>query len=205
MSMVFYYAPMSTAVTTHWALEELGVPYQAVKLDLAAQDQRKPEFLAVNPNGKVPALVHDGVALFESVAILIHLGETFGVERGLFPGPGLARAEAVKWLVWCNVSLVEALSRFQRNTSDRIPPEQRNAKAGEIGRSDVEAHLDILEAALKKRKFLAGDAFTLADLHVAGFVDYLAMLGFDVKSRPALAAWKATCTSRPHYARAMAP
>ena len=204
MSIVFYYAPMSSAVTVHWALEELGVPYEAVRLDLAAQETRRPEFLAINPNGKVPALVHDGTPLFESVAILIHLGESFGVERGLFPGPGLERAKAIQWLVWCNVSLGEALARFQRNVSERIPAEQRNAKAGELGRADVEAHLDILEAALRQSPFLAGGRFSLADLHLAGIVAYLGMLGFDVKRRPAIAAWSTACTSRPHYATAMA-
>ena len=204
MSIVFYYSPLSSAVTVHWALEELGVPYEGVRVDLAAEEQKKPAFLAINPNGKVPALVHDGTPLFESVAILIHLGETFGTERGLFPGPGLERAQAIQWLVWCNVSLGEALARFQRNVSERIPAEQRNAKAGEVGRGDVEAHLDILERALKGRQFLVGDHFTLTDLHLAGIVGYLGMLGFDVKRRPALAAWAAACTARPHYARAMA-
>ena len=103
MSLVFYYAPFSSAATVHSALEELGVPYEKVKIDLKANDQKKPAFLAINPNGKVPAIVHDGVAIFESAAIIIHLGETFGVEKNLFPAPGVKRAEALKWLVWCNV------------------------------------------------------------------------------------------------------
>jgi len=203
MSIVFYYSPMSSAVTVHWALEELGVPYEKVKVDLGVP--RKPDFLALNPNGKVPTLVHDGTSIFESVAILIHLGETFGVERGLFPPPGAARAEALKWLVWCNVSVGEALSRFLRNTSERIPAEQRNAAAGELARKDVEALLDILDAALAKRPFLAGDRFGLADLHLAGIVSYLGMVGFDVKRRGATASWLQTCTSRPGFALAMAP
>ena len=203
MSLVFYYAPLSTAVTAHWALEELGVPYEARKLDLAAGDARKPEFLAINPNGKVPTLVHDGTPVFESVAIQIHLGETFGVERGLFPPPGLARAEAIQWLVWCNVSLGEALQRFLRNTSDRIPADQRNAQAGEIGRADVEAHLDVLEGALHGRELLVGDTFSLTDLHLAGLVAYLGMVGFDPGRRPATAAWFQACTARPAYGRVM--
>ena len=72
MSLVFHYAPMSSATPTHWALEELGVPYEKVRLDLRARDQDRPAFRALNPNGKVPLLVHDGVPLFESVAILLH-------------------------------------------------------------------------------------------------------------------------------------
>src|SRR5215813_12354098 len=96
MSLVFYYAPMSSAVTIHWALEELGVPYEKVRLDLQARDQDKPAYKALNPNGKVPLLVHDGTPIFESAAILMHLGEAFGVDKGLFPAAGAKRAEAMK-------------------------------------------------------------------------------------------------------------
>jgi hypothetical protein len=81
MTLVFHHAPMSSAVTTHWVLEELGVPYDKVKLDLAAGDTRKPAHLAINPNGKVPVIVHDDVPIFESAAISIDLGGTFGVAK----------------------------------------------------------------------------------------------------------------------------
>jgi glutathione S-transferase len=203
MSLVFYYSPMSSAVTVHWALEELGVPYEKVRVDLQAGDQKKPAFLAINPNGKVPALVHDGVKLFESVAILIHLGETYGVEKKLFPAPGLARAEALKWLVWCNVSLGEALSRWHHSGSPRVPAEIHNEKALAKAKADVEALVDILEKELAGKKFLVGDSFTLADLQVSGWFDYLGMLGFDKKKWPNTNAWTERCSSRPAHARAM--
>ena len=205
MSLVFYYSPFSSAATVHWALEELGVPYEKVKIDLKAKDQNKPAFLAVNPNGKVPALVHDGTAIFESVAIVIHLGETFGVDKGLFPAPGLKRAEALKWLVWCNVSLGDALSRFSHNTSEHYPDELKHAKAGEAAKAEVETHLGILDTALKGKKYLVDDRFSLADVHVGGWVAYLGMLGFDAKRWPNIDAWLKTCTSRPGYKTAMSP
>src|SRR5262249_14193766 len=66
MSLIFYYSPMSTAVATHWVLEELKIPYEKVKLDLQAGGTKKPDFLKINPNGVVPAIVHDGTAIFES-------------------------------------------------------------------------------------------------------------------------------------------
>lgn len=205
MSLVFYYAPMSTAVTTHWALEELGVPYEKVKIDLQARDQDKPAFLALNPNGKVPVLVHDGTPIFESVAIALHLGETFGVGKNLFPGPGLQRAEAFKWLVWANVSLGEALSRHQHNTSPRIPADRHNARAAEVARADVEKHLDVLDAALEGRTWLVGSAFSLVDVHLASWVGFLGFCGFDSKRWPSLDAWAKRCTARPGYAASMAP
>jgi len=205
MSLVFYYAPFSSATTTHWCLEELGIPYEKVKLDLQKGDTKKPEFLALNPNGKVPTIVHDGTPIFESVAIIAYLGETFGVEKNLYPAPGPRRGEALKWLVWFNVSLGEALSRFQHNASERIPEERRNAKAAEVATADVEKHLTILDGALKGKKFLLGEAFTLVDAHAAGFVAYLGMSGFDTKKWPAIDPWAQTCAARPARARIWRP
>jgi glutathione S-transferase len=203
MSLIFYYSPMSSAVTVHWALEELGVPYEKVKVDLQAP--RDPAFLALNPNGKVPLVVHDGTPIFESVAILIHLGEAFGVDKKLFPAPGLRRGEALKWLVWCNVSLGEALSRYLHNTSERIPAERHNAKAGEVAKADLDKHLGILDGALQGRSWLVGDAFSLVDLHLAGWVAYVGMCGIDTKRWSAIDAWLKRCTARPGYALSMKP
>ncbi|NUP06598.1 MAG: glutathione S-transferase family protein [Polyangiaceae bacterium] len=204
MSLVFYYAPMSSASPTHWVLEELGVPYEKVKIDLQSGEQKQPAFLKINPNGKVPVLVHDGTVIFESVAIAIHLGETFGVERGLFPAPGMSRAEAIKWLVWCNVSLGEAVSRLFHNTSDRIPAELRNAKAGEVAKTDIERNLRILEEALAGKSYLLGDSFSIVDAHVSAWTTYLGFFGFDLQPYPAISAWAARCSARPAAAKIQA-
>jgi glutathione S-transferase len=199
MSLVFYYAPMSTASSVHWALEELAIPYEMVEIDLAARDQDKPGYRALNPNGKVPLVVHDGVPIFESVAIMIHLGETFGVGRGLFPEPGLERAEAFKWLVWANVSLGGALTRYLRNVAERIPADERNAKAGENARVEVEALLGILDAELAGKRYLVGGTFSLVDVHLASFLGYIGYVGFELKRWSSLYVWLTRCTSRPSH------
>ena len=141
MSITYYYAPMSTAVRTTWAIEELGVPCERVKLDISKKQTKAAAFLKLNPNGLVPLLVVDGTPIFESTAILIYLGETYGVDKGLYPPPGLERAETLKWLVWANVGLYEPLSRWARNTASWVPAEQHNAKAAEAGKSDLGAAL----------------------------------------------------------------
>src|SRR5262245_24640277 len=107
--LTFYYTPMTSATRGHWAVEELGVPYEKVRIDLAAGEQRKPEYLALNPNGKVPLLVADGVPIFESLAILLFLGETYGADKKLFPKSGAEHAEALKWMCWSSVTLAEAV------------------------------------------------------------------------------------------------
>ena len=205
MSLVFYYAPFSSAATVHWALEELGVPYEKVKIDLRKGDGQKPEYLALNPNGKVPLIVHDGTPIYESIAIIAYLGETFGVEKGLFPSPGPRRGEALQWLAWANVTLGEAQWRYQRNTNERIPKEQHNEKAAEAAKADVDKLLGILDHALQGKTFLVGESFSLVDMHLSGYVGYLGMIGFDVAKWPTIGAWLKVCTSRPAHGRVMSP
>jgi glutathione S-transferase len=192
-----YYAPNSTATITRVVLEELGVPYDKVKLDLRAGDAKKADFVRLNPNAKVPLLVHDGEPIFESVAITIHLGETYGVDKGLFPPPGVKRAAALKWLVWTHVTLGDGVSRYAHAASSWVPEEQHNAKAAEAAKADVERCLAILDEALAPTGHLVGSAFTIVDAHVASFVGYVGILGFDLKKHPALAAWLAACEGRP--------
>src|SRR5262245_32266152 len=100
MPLALYSFPRSSGTRVHWALEELGVAYEYVSLDRAKNEHRESAYLAINPNGKVPALVDDGERLFESVAILIHLGEKYGRAKGLWPAQSGERAEALSWTVW---------------------------------------------------------------------------------------------------------
>ena len=112
MSLTFYYSPMSTAAITELVLAELDVPYEKVEIDLKKGETRKPEFLRLNPNGKVPLVVHDGIPIWESAAITMYLGEAFGVDRGLYPEPGTKRGEAMKWIALVgaqNIALEEQI------------------------------------------------------------------------------------------------
>jgi glutathione S-transferase len=203
MSLVFYYSPMSSATRIHWALEELGVPYDKVKLDLAAGDQRKPEYLALNPNGKVPLLVADGVPIFESAAILIYLGETLGVDEGLFPALGPERAEALKWIAWSGVTLGEAAGRILRNALDRFPAEQRNEKAGEAAKKDLFELWGIVDRALEGKEYLVGGRFTFADMAVVGFTMITGRIGVDLGAYKNVGQWAGRCMSRPAIGRVM--
>jgi glutathione S-transferase len=203
MSLLFYYSPMSSATRIHWALEELGVPYEKVKIDLAAGEQKKPEYLAKNPNGKVPLLLVDGTAVFESLAILIYLGERYGVDKDLFPALNLARADALKWMVWGGASLLDAGGRLLRNVSDRFPAEQRNEKAAEAAKKEIGDLLSILDRELEGKEYLVGGKFSFADLAIAGYMPFLARIGADLGPHKNVQAWVARCTARPALARAM--
>lgn len=205
MSLTFFYAPMSSASVAHWAIEELGVPVEKVKIDLAAGDQQKPSFLALNPNGKVPLLVVDGTPIFETIAIIAYLGETYGVDKGLYPAAGVKRAEAMKWMTWMQVSVGEAVSRFRHATCEPFGKELHHEPSAKRGKADAEALLGILDAELakSKRPYLLGDTFTLADLHVAAWTGWLGMIGFDLGKFPALEAFTKRCSSRPAFGKIM--
>jgi glutathione S-transferase len=191
MSLIFYFAPMSTATLTECVIEELGVPCDRKKLDLKAGDAKTPEYLKVNPNAKVPAIVHDGVPIWESAAITIYLGEQFGVDKKLYPPPGPRRGEAMKWIVWTNVSLGEWAA-----------PGEGNPKAVETANKDIADLLGILDRALADRQYLVGD-FTLADVHVNSYCDWLRFSKIPFDAFPNLNAWSKRCGERPAYKKVM--
>jgi glutathione S-transferase len=204
MSMTFYYAPMSTASITDLVLEELGVPVEKVKFDLKKGDHKKPEYLKLNPNAKVPLLVHDGTPIWESAALTMYLGELFGVEKKLYPAAGPKRGEAMKWIVWTNVTLGDAVGRWARNTMEWVPAEQHNAKAAEAAKKEMDDCLKILNQALEGKQYLLGADYTLADAHTNSFVDWLRHMKVDFTPHAHLNAWSKRCSARPAYAKVTA-
>lgn len=203
MSLTFYYAPLSTASVTQLVLAELGVPHEAIRVDLKQGETKTPAYLKLNPNGKVPMVVHDGTALWESSALTMYLGEMFGVDKKLWPAPGPQRGEAMKWVAWANVSLGDAAHRIGRNTM-WAPEDQRNAAAAAQGVADVQAMLAILDDALAGKPYLLGTTYTLADAHVHSFTDWLRHMNTDLAPFKNVAAWSERCGGRPAYKAIMA-
>jgi len=215
MSLTFYYAPMSTASITEAVLAELGTPCERVRLDIQAGDTRKPDFLKVNPNGRVPTIVHEGTPIWESSAITMYLGEIFGVDAKLYPAAGPTRGEAMKWITWSNVTLAEAGGRLaaslpfgsegavESGSTDWVPAEQRSASAVERAKADISACLDILDGGLEGRSFLLGE-YSLADTHLQGIVGWLGMMQVDLRPFANVAGWMRRCGERPALARLMA-
>lgn len=211
MSLIFYGAPMSTASITEAVLAELDLPHERRMLEFGLNGTRSAEFLKVNPNGRVPALVHDGTALWESAAITLYLGETFGVERGLFPAPGAGRGRAMSWVVWSNVALAEAGARLaasmprggeggvQEGSMDHSAEDAASEKRA---RTDIVKLLGVLEGGLGGQDFLVG-GYSLVDTHVSSIVGWLGMMGMGTEPYPAIAAWMGRCWSRPALARMM--
>lgn len=199
MSITFYYAPRSSASRIRWSLAELDVPHEAVRLDLGAGDQKKPEFLALNPNGKVPTIVIDGTPMFEAIAIQIALGERYGVEKGLWPALGSPEhLQALTWLLWGQVTFAAVLYRYMMNTSEWTPKEQHNAAQAESAMTEVHNLLRILDARLTGRAYVTGESFTLTDLDLAAMLGWGLMVAkVDVSPYANVQAWLGRIQERP--------
>jgi glutathione S-transferase len=209
MAIKFYYQPMTSATRVHWALEELGVPYEKHKVDLGAGEQKKPEYLAINPCGKVPALVDGDAKVFESVAIFVWLGEKYGAEKGMWPRLGtIEHGDALSWLVWGTVEVAPAVFQHTMHATDArmaLPKEHRSAHIGQMSKDRFHQCMKVLDGRLAGRDYTLGNAFSLVDVANASMVGFASMMGgLSVADHKNVAAWVARCQQRPAMARVMA-
>lgn len=197
MSITFFYNPMSSASRIHLSLDELGIPYEKVLIDLQAKDQKKPEFLALNPNGKIPTIVFDGQPMFETIAIQIYLGERYGVERNLWPALGSREhMQALTWLCWHQVSLAAPLFTYMHQVSG--PPEQQNPHIIEKNLGDAKEMLTILDDRLGERGNIVHDKWTLVDTDVASTLGWALHAGkIDGSRYRNITAWLGRFQERP--------
>lgn len=203
MAIQFYSWPMSSGARTHWALEELGVPYEYVQLDRSKGEHKTPEFLAINPNSKVPALVDDGVAYFESLAIALYLGERYGVEHGLWPTTPKDRADALSWSVWGMVELQYNLREYIYHglaTPISYKPEGQSKAAAEFNHGATKRNFAMLDRRLADREHVLG-AFSLVDTVVGATVRFGQMMGVKIDGVPHVDAYVERLTKRPALAR----
>ncbi|QNH22075.1 glutathione S-transferase family protein [Xanthomonas sp. GW] len=191
--IVLYTHPMSRGRVARWMLEETGLPYQAVILDYGTT-MKAPEYLAINPMGKVPALRHGDTVVTENAAICAYLADLVP-ERQLAPPPGSpARADYYRWLFFM-AGPFEALLTAKEGGA--LAP----ARSAGYGR---EADLmQTLEQAVAGREHLAGDRFSAADLYAAACLGYYMRIGL-LEPRPAFAAFAQRHADRPALLRASA-
>jgi GST-like protein len=205
MTITLYEAPMSSATPVVHALMELDIPWERVTLSLDKNDQKKPEFLRMNPNGKVPTLVVDGTPMFEALAIMTYLGERFGVERQLWPAADdPARMEAMSWSTWAYVSYGSAIYRLLQAESERLPKELHNPAQVRRAREDLAQLLTILNERLAGRDHILGKQFSLADVIVASVVIWGTYCNIPTTDYPNVSAWTARFQARPTFQKVWA-
>jgi glutathione S-transferase len=168
--MKLYGFPPTRSIRALWALRELEVDFEFVSVDLTKQEHRLPEFLAVNPAGKLPVLVDGDFILTESVAIVLYLAEKYP-QKGLLPVELRARAEVNRWLLFTATELEQPLWRIARHTAV-YPPEKRLAAEIPIARQDFLDMAAVLGRHMAGRQFVVGDTVTVADLVAAYTLDW---------------------------------
>jgi glutathione S-transferase len=192
--IVLYWHPMSSATPVACALAELDVPHERIKIDITTGEQRRPAFLALNPNGKVPTMTVDGAPMFEAVAIEMWLGETYGVKKGLWPAAGTPeRLQAMAWSTWSYVTYGAQLVRLQA-ARDMGTPDDAHGTAGHKGMDEL---LALLDARLAKQPWMLGDAYSLVDLIVGSVIGYSVYIGAPVQKHPHVQAWLGQVQARP--------
>jgi glutathione S-transferase len=193
-----YGVPRSRTMRVLWMLEELGVPFENVPTHFATGDTRKPEFLKINPNGHVPALVDGDTVLFESLAINLYLARKYG--RGLWPATVEDEGRAYQWTVWAMTELEEPILTTLLHRVF-FPEAQREPAKADDAAERAKKPLGVLEGALASRPHLLGDAFTVADLNVASVLAWAPLARMDLGAFPKTQAWLARTTGRPAFAR----
>src|SRR5260221_11506107 len=150
-AMTLYGFPPTRSVRVLWTLRELDVELGPINLASTKGEHRRPEFLAVNPAGKLPVLVDGDFILTESVAIVLYLAEKYP-EKGLLPDGLRARAEVNRWLLFTATELEQPLWRIARPTS-QYPPEKRLAAEIPLARQDFLDMAAVLEKHMDGRQF----------------------------------------------------
>jgi glutathione S-transferase len=192
--LIFYAHPMSRARIVRWMLEEVGVPYATRMLDFGTS-MKAPEFLAINPMGKVPTIVHDGQVVTEAAAICAYLAEAFP-EAGLAPHAG-EHADYYRWMFFAAGPLEAAVTARALNVA---VPDDRKAMVGFGSMDDV---LAALEGLLDSRPYVTGNRFTAADVYVGAQIRWSLDFG-TIPSRPAFKAYADRLGERPALVRATA-
>ena len=190
----------SRAFRSIWAAEEIGLDYDHVPTSFRG-DNQKPEFLAVNPNGRIPALVDGELQLFESMAINLYLTKNYGAR--LLPEGAAGEAKVLQWSVW-GISEIEPLQMQIVVKQFFTPEDKRDAEVVSRATQALARPLGVLNTALGEGQYLLGEEFTIADLNVAGVMDLLMMLQFDFSQWEHVARWLKACQERPSYSSAKA-
>ena len=193
-----YGVPRSRALRSLWMLEELGVPYENVKINTTGES-RTPEFLRINPNGHVPVLQEDGLTLCESLAINLYLARKY--DKGLWPKTVEDEGRAFQWSLWAVTELEEPILTALRHRV-LYPENQRDPQQAEAAAQRFTGPLKVLNDALAGKSYVLGETFTVVDVNVAGVMMLAGAAKFDTSSAPNVQAWLSRCTSRPALAKA---
>jgi glutathione S-transferase len=187
--MKLYWAPRSRSFSALWLMEETGQPYERVLTDISKGSQKTPEYLAINPMGKVPALKDGDATLAEAAAICAYVAERYP-EAKLAPPPGDSlRAKYLYWLFFAPSCIEPAM--VQVATKIEMNPVS-------AGWGDAQRVFDVLDTALTEGPWILGENFSAADIAIGAGLNFAVRLFKMVPARPSFD----RCTARPAFQRA---
>lgn len=189
--IAFYTNPQSRGRIARWMLEEVGVPYETRVLDYG-EAMKSHEYLAINPMGKVPCIVHGDEVVTECAAICAYLADAFP-EAGLVPSKG--RGAYYRWLMFAAGPLEAAI--IDRALGVEIPADRERM----VGYGNFMRVMDVLESAVSVKHYIAGESFSAADVYVGSHIDF--GLTFEsIDKRPAFEEYVSRLRERPAFKRA---
>jgi glutathione S-transferase len=192
--LTLYHAAPSRSSVTRWMLEEIGEPYDIKLLSLSKGDNQKPDYLAVNPMGKVPALKHGDVVITESAAICAYLADEFPRAKLNVPIGDPRRGGYLKWLFFGPSCIEPAIM-------DRAFPRKEEARRAALGYGDFDTVIDVVAKAVSKGPYLVGDQFTAADVVIGSGLRWGMMFKL-LPERPEFTTYVGRLAQRPALQRA---
>jgi glutathione S-transferase len=183
-----------------WVAKELGLDYEHFPIEIGDAGARTPDFLAINPNGRLPVIVDGDFVLFESLAITMYLGKKHSAGK-LYPGTLEGEARTWQWSLWAVTEVDRGVNIWSLHTV-RLPEAERDAGKREEALKVLVAPFKVLDAAVAKQPFLLGNDFTVADLNVAAVISRA--VDMDLSASPNIKAWLTRCLERPAAREALA-
>ena len=174
-----------------WMAEELGLDYDHIPIEIGPAGARKPEYLAINPNGRLPAIDEAGFTLWESLAITLYLAKKHG---RFYPTTLESEARAWQWSLWAVQEVDRGVNIWSLHAV-RLPPQERDPQRRAEALKVLEAPFKVLDGALAGHPYLLGEEFTVADLNVAAVISRA--IDMDLSATPRLAQWLERCLERP--------
>jgi glutathione S-transferase len=195
VTVKIYGPAASRASRALWIVHELGIPFEHIPVEM--KDLKSPDYLKINPNGKVPALVDGEFKLFESMAINLYLAAKYN-KGNFYPESLEDRALCSQWSFWGMTELEKPLLTILIDMF-MTAPDKRKPEAVAEAQKALPKPFNVLNAALEGREFILGETFTVADLNLASICSWAKPIKYDFSPFPNVGTWLDRCLGRPAY------
>lgn len=201
--LTIHHSPRSRSMRVVWLCEEIGLEYRLEAVEMFSDAMKRPEYLAVHPLGKVPAIEDDGFVLWETGAILQYLDARYGGGRLIPPRDTQAGALALQWIEYGENPLTVIMGEIAAH-SGPMPEDRRNPALVDRGREIAPALVGVVERALGTQDWILGEAFSAADIMLVFGLSIAAHLGYVDDGTPQVRAYCDRAMARPAFQRAAA-